>query len=221
MNIQIAVLKFDFDIRASQIHKFRGFIGNLFKNFDLIHNHDLNTGKEIYRYPLVQFKIIDKKPVIIAITKEAIQIFSDIFMTLEEIDIEGVKIPVYEKNLEMKNVEFGYSEDLFVYEFISPWIGLNQKNHQKYTDSNDSEKQEILQKSLTGNILSMSKYLDYWLTSNQRIKVDLKLKEVSVKLKGKTMIGFTGIFKTNFLIPDFFGIGKSVSRGFGGGRRIL
>ncbi len=31
------------------------------------------------------------------------------------------------------------------------------------------------------------------------------------------MIGFTGTFTftTNFLIPDYLGIGKSVSRGFG------
>jgi hypothetical protein len=46
---------------ASHIHKFRGFIGNLFKNHDLIHNHDLKTGKPIYRYPLICAEILMHK----------------------------------------------------------------------------------------------------------------------------------------------------------------
>ena len=29
------------NLRASQIHKFRGFVGNIFRDHDLIHNHDL------------------------------------------------------------------------------------------------------------------------------------------------------------------------------------
>ncbi|MCD6274298.1 MAG: hypothetical protein J7K30_16025 [Deltaproteobacteria bacterium] len=52
-------------------------------------------------------------------------------------------------------------------------------------------------------------------------KIDHKLKEVKVNLKGKNMTAFTGIFKTNFCLPDYLGIGKSVSRGFGGVRRVI
>jgi len=46
------------NLRASHIHKFRGFIGNLFKEHDLIHNHD-EKGTPIYRYPLIQFKLME------------------------------------------------------------------------------------------------------------------------------------------------------------------
>jgi len=35
------------------------------------------------------------------------------------------------------------------------------------------------------------------------------------KLKGTPMLGFLGTFSVNFEIPDYWGIGKSVSRGFG------
>ena len=81
------------NLRASHIHKFRGFIGNLFKDHDLIHNHDLKTGKPIYRYPLIQFKLIDDIPAIIAITDRAVSIFSEIFMKLDKIIIEDTFIP--------------------------------------------------------------------------------------------------------------------------------
>jgi hypothetical protein len=181
----------------------------------------LKTGKPIYRYPLIQFKLIDKTPAIIAITDKAVSIFSEIFMKLDKIIIEDTVIPVFEKDLKVEEVEFGYSDEIFMYEFASPWIGLNQKNFKKYNEADREEKNEMLKRVITGNILSMSKYLDCWLSKDQKIKIDIKLKEIKVNLKGKSMTGFNGIFKTNFLIPDYLGIGKSVSRGFGAVRRVI
>ncbi len=209
------------NLRPSQIHKFRGFIGNLFKNHDLIHNHDLKTGKPIYRYPLIQFKLINKTPAIIAITDSAVKIFAEIFMKLDKIVIEDTVIPVFEKDLKLEEVEFGYSDEIFMYEFASPWIGLNQKNFIKYNDAGWEEKNEMLKKVMTGNVLSMAKSLDCWLSKDQKIKIDHKLKETKVNLKGKSMTAFNGIFKTNFCLPDYLGLGKSVSRGFGAVRRRI
>ena len=208
-------------LRQPQIHKFRGFVGNAFKKHDVIHNHDLKTGKPIYRYPLIQFKLIDKTPAIIAITDMAVKIFAEIFMKLDKIVIEDTVIPVFEKDLKIEDVEFGYSNKTFMYEFTSSWIGLNQNNFKKYNDAGRDEKNEMLKKVMTGNILSMAKHLDCWLSQDQKIKIDHKLKEVKVNLKGKSMTAFTGIFKTNFLLPDYLGIGKSVSRGFGAVRRMI
>ena len=207
-------------LRPSQIHKFRGFVGNAFKKHDLIHNHD-EKGNPIYRYPLIQFKLIDKTPAIIAITDSAVNIFAEIFMKLDKIIIKDIVIPVFEKDLKVEEVDFGYSDEIFMYEFASPWIGLNQKNFKKYNDAGRDEKNEMLKKVMTGNILSMAKYLDCWLLKDQKIKIDHKLKDVKVNLKGKSMTAFTGIFKTNFCLPDYLGIGKSVSRGFGAVRRVI
>jgi len=36
-----------------------------------------------------------------------------------------------------------------------------------------------------------------------------------VEYKGIPVMGFTGEFRVNFKIPDFFGLGKGVSQGFG------
>ena len=207
-------------LRPSQIHKFRGFVGNTFKEHDLIHNHD-EKGNPIYRYPLIQFKLIDTTPAIIALTDRAVSIFSEIFMKLDKIIIEDTVISVVEKELKIEEVEFGYSNEIFMYEFFSPWIGLNQNNFIKYSDAGREEKNEMLKRVMTGNILSMSKYLDCWLSKDQKIKIDHKLKNIKVNLKGKSMTAFNGIFKTNFCLPDYMGIGKSVSRGFGTLKRIL
>lgn len=202
-------------LNPSQIHKFRGFVGNLFRNEDLIHNHNTDTGQSIYRYPLIQFKLIHRTPAIIAITEKAISVFMQLFMKLEQIKIDDEIIPVYEKDLKIEEADFGYTQRSIMYEFYSPWIGLNQKNYRLHGKADWKGKSDILRKVLVGNILAMSKGVGYWLGKEQVLEVDLQLREYPVTLKCRTMKGFKGHFKTNFIIPDHVGLGKSVSRGFG------
>jgi hypothetical protein len=122
----------------------------------------------------------------------------------------------------MDDVEFGFSDETFMYEFVSPWIGLNQKNFMSYKSlKTKSEHNSLLRRILIGNMLSMAKYLDFYLEKEQKITVDLKIRLKHVNLKGKQMTAFRGIFKTNFMIPDYFGLGKSVSRGFGIVKKVL
>ena len=209
-------------LKPSQIHKLRGYVGNAFKNHDMIHNHDLTTGKVIYRYPLIQFKLIDNIPTVIAITERAVEAFREIFMKLDSIHIDGCGIPVHEKNLKVEDVDFGFYVDTFMYKFVSPWIGLNQRNYKNFSMlETETERCGLLKRILIGNMLSMSKYLGVQLEDDQQIKVDIRLKSQNVILKGKKMMGYRGIFKTNFMIPDYLGLGKSVSRGFGAVRKIL
>ena len=60
----------------------------------------------------------------------------------------------------------------------------------------------------------MSKGIGY--TVSEPIKAEIgRLREVKTSLKGTPMLGFLGTFSVNFNIPDYWGIGKSVSRGFG------
>lgn len=209
-------------IYPNQIHKFRGFVGETFKDYDLIHNHDPETGKPIYRYPLIQFKLINGTPTIVSLTESAVSIFSSLFMKFDQIIIDELKLPVFEKDLYVEKVDLGYSPEKFVYEFISPWIALNQHNYHKYIKSGSKElKNQILKRNLIGNILSMGKYLDCWLKKDQTIEVEIQVREKNIILKGQPMLGFTGIFKTNFIIPDHLGLGKSVSRGYGTVRRVI
>jgi hypothetical protein len=67
----------------------------------------------------------------------------------------------------------------------------------------------------------MSKYLGVHLEKEQIIQTDTQLKQTKAILKGKQMMGFKGIFKANFMIPNYLGLGKSVSRGFGTIRRLI
>ena len=77
----------------------------------------------------------------------------------------------------------------------------------------------MLEKILVGNIISMSKGLRYTVQDPIQANI-IKIKEVRTSLKGTPMLGFLGTFSVNFYIPDYWGIGKSVSRGFGTVKRV-
>ena len=77
----------------------------------------------------------------------------------------------------------------------------------------------MLERILVGNIISMSKGLGY--TVPRKIEANIfDLRETHTKLKGTPILGFKGTFSVNFEIPDYWGIGKSVSRGFGTVKRV-
>jgi len=75
-------------------------------------------------------------------------------------------------------------------------------------------KNSLLKKILIGNILSMSKSLGYIVEVLIKVESSGVMEQKSF-LKGTPMLGFLGTFSVNFEIPDYWGIGKSVSRGFG------
>ncbi|MDS1029150.1 CRISPR-associated endonuclease Cas6 [Bacillota bacterium LX-D] len=211
---QLKIFRLSFpEIRLSTRagHKLRGFVARLFPEHDEFHNHG-KTGW-LYRYPLIQYKVIEGTPYIIGINQGAEKL-EEMEDELNELILDGSQIPIYEKALTIANEPFGILDDVVEYAFITPWMALNQRNYGQYQVSSGVEQREILRAVLTGNLLSLSKGLGYRVES--KIVVDIgKIKSIETNFKEQRMIAFLGSFFVNFAIPDYLGIGKSVSRGFG------
>lgn len=213
MQINQTIIRFpEIKLKTRDAHKLRGYFGNLFKeNSALLHNH-FEDGSLRYKYPLVQYKVVNNVPLLLGLN-EGGELLISLFLKISELNIDGVVFPVYHKNIENKKIEVAMFEDLFTYEFKTLWMGLNQKNHKIYIEGNNAERKFLLKKILTANILSFFKGIDYH--ANEKIMLTAELNEKKTKFKDKNMIAFTGCFTTNVMLPDFIGLGKSVSRGFG------
>lgn len=189
----------------------RGFFATKFNEYNLLHQH--NADKFIYRYPMVQYKMINRTPTVVGINEGA-EVLKEIYDEYEKITLNGNEYEIVERGITYKKEDFGISEKLIKYEFITPWFAFNQENFtDRYKKIGTAEQKELLRKTLVGNILSMSKSLGY--TVPGQIKCEINLNPGSSKMKGVEIATFKGEFMVNFLIPDYFGLGKSVSRGFG------
>lgn len=189
----------------------RGFFASKFNEYTLLHQH--NTDKFIYDYPLVQYKMISKVPTVIGINEGA-DVLIEICNQYDEIKLSNNIYEIVEREISYKNEDFGLSDKFYTYSFEIPWFALNQENFtDKYQRMNSTEQKELLRKTLVGNILSMSKSFGY--TVPGQIKCEPDLQPGIGIMKGVKIATFRGKFMVNFLIPNYFGLGKSVSRGFG------
>jgi len=214
--LKLARIKFpEIKLRTRDAHKLRGFFGSLFKEHSpLLHNH-YDSGQLRYRYPLIQYKVIDKVPMLIGI-EEGAELLPQLFLKIQELDIDGKIYPVNAKNIETGKEEVGFTDELKEYQFKTLWMSLNQKNHQIYIQlKTKEEKEKLLNRLIIGNILGFYSNIKMQLKPEERLLARVDVQEKSTKFKGNEMLAFSGSFVVNALLPNLIGLGKSVSRGFG------
>lgn len=210
------IIKLEFSkglLRSPDIPRFRQYLAKTFPNYNQIHNH-LENGKFRYVYPDIQFKIINKKPMIVGFGK-GIKIIKDVFMFVDEMEIHHKNIPIFNKSIEIYQSKIGLSEKIIYYKFATPWMALNQQNYKLYKKLSLRKRLTKLDRILWGNLKTVSHAFNYWIPDPDKISIEGDFKPYINKFKGNTMVTFIGNFKTNFYLPDYLGIGKQVARGFG------
>lgn len=211
MELNYTLVKFnDIDMKTRDGVKLRGYFAQKYEENDIMHNHKRDGF--IFTYPKIQYKVINNKPFICGIAEGA-NVAARVGIDTDEISVKSNELNTYEKEVIKHKVEFGLSKDYVEYKLLTPWMALNQSNIRIYRNSSNIEKEEMLKKILIGNILSMSKGVEY--TVKDTIYAWVDLQEVLAKFKNIDMVTFKGRFKVNFKIPDYLGVGKAVSRGFG------
>ncbi len=206
-------LKLSRELYPNEAPQLRGFFGNKFAEHILLHQHN-KDGTLIYNYPRVQFKILNRQAVLIGLD-EGGDLLAQLWLEVDQTKLGLETLSVQESTVQKRRVEIGEFESMVTYQFLSPWLALNQENARRYrTMPKFIDRFRLLERILVGNCLSFAKSFRHNVTL--RLQADCsKLRPVSSRLKGITMQGFTGLFRVNFLFPDRVGIGKSVSRGFG------
>jgi len=211
-------LKTNKPLKKSQTPFLRGYILNKFGKEDYVELHNHSGNGFVYTYPKIQYKVIGGDAVLVGI-REGINILGEIILNIRELNLKGEVYKVVNGYARVKFEEFGVADDMIKYKFISPWIALNERNYLKFKELDGNGRKELLERILIGNILSMSKYLDY--TVDKKLEVEiLEFNDFVVKYKGNKFIGFWGEFLVNFNIPNYLGIGRKVSKGFGSVVRI-
>lgn len=185
----------------------RGFLGYLFVNEPEFHHHSDSS----YHYPLVQYKKVHGKMLVVGLDEYATTVYNKM-VQLENIITQNEKARI--SNVDITMNSFTIHEEYGVYKFLSPWIALNKENYLKFKSADKTNRKEMLEKILVGNLLSMSKGLgiriDFMINTDIR-----KSRHMKIEAHKNQFVAFYSEFSTNITIPKFLGLGKSVSKGFG------
>jgi len=115
---------------------------------------------------------------------------------------------------EIRSEPFGITDEEHEYEFITPWLALNQQNEKKfYLLQGKPARDAFMQKLLAAQLNTFAKSLEY--SHELPIACTAHVRFVRERIDRQTVMIFKGRFRTNLKIPLYLGIGQSVSQGFG------
>jgi len=99
---------------------------------------------------------------------------------------------------------------------IYKWLPFNQDNYREFKKLEGiAEKTEFLEKILIGNIISFAKGIKWTVDNPVKLKITEIEKNGIAAVKNVKRESYDLKFTTNVSLPDYIGLGKNVSRGFG------
>lgn len=205
---------FENEIKPWEVPAFRGaVIATAGKEHILFHNHEKDKFR--YSYPLIQYKQIQGKPMIMSLGEG----IDEVHHFFEKMQI-GIMLGDRPYELKISNIFLQQqimqvSDKLWDYH-IDNWLALNNDNYIKFKSLLSlKEKLEILQKTLIGNILSFAKGIDWTIDKEIKLFITDLHGSSPITYKGQKLLAFFADFKTNVYLPNFIGLGKGASTGFG------
>lgn len=183
------------------------------KSHILFHNHE-NDGYR-YSYPLIQYKRINQQAALVCVNEgtEAVGLLlltdnSSYQIGDKEVDMEIDGVKAHQHLIQAWDSSFSYH--------LRKWLPLNQENYEEFQKIEGiAEKCKFLERILIGNILSMGKGLGIHFEREIICTITQFSEPRLMKLKNIKMMAFDIDFKCNVSIPDYFGLGKGASVGFG------
>ncbi|RIV25642.1 hypothetical protein DYU11_09825 [Fibrisoma montanum] len=213
--IRYLTVRFDTDIEQIEIPAFRGaVIEKVGREYDLFHNHADGTGF-VYRYPFIQYKRIGRNPAIICVD-EGVDAIHHFFQNQTwHIRLGNRPLELRIRDLRLNQYTLQAWEHTFRFQ-IRDWLALNEANYARFQHTSDEiDRIELLERVLTGNILSMAKGLDWHIDRKVRVRISAVSPPRLQRFKDQLLTSFDVEFATNVFLPDWIGLGKGVSVGFG------
>ncbi len=168
-------------------------------------SHTLSGGS----YPLLQYKVIRGSPLIVAIN-EGRDLLWKIYDDLDSIDCKG-EFVILEKRIIEKKAMLGPTERRLKYRFLTPWLTITEAELAKQGGTASLE--EALLPVIESNLRGLSR--NFHIPLEQPISAGFHLRSEHIVQKESGIMGFLGTFYINYEIPQFLGLGRGVSRGFG------
>lgn len=213
--VKTLLVTFDAELAPEKVSAFRGaVIEKVGRSHSSFHNHAEGDGF-LYKYPVIQYKIIHNRPSFFCVGEGVDQIHHFFGLKSWDVVVHGEKLNMTIYKLDLNQCTLNVWDKKFNYS-IRNWLALNAENYKAYqTMSSLKEKIGFLEKKLTGNILSFAKGVDWHIEKQVQVEIRELRGQKMIRYKGVPLMAFDVNFKTNVFLPNYLGLGKSASHGFG------
>jgi hypothetical protein len=214
-NIRTLLVTFHHDGPMFPIGAFRGaIVEKVGRQHAIFHNHE-DDGTSVYRYPLIQYKRFKGQPALFCIG-EGVDEIHRLFMRPDwELDILGDQVRLRVDRLDLKTHPVKLNGRLHSFR-VRDWQGLNRDNHARFHAARNAlQQKEMLERILTGNLLSFAKGIGWQIEGRVVAEVPSPPLLKRRQFKGVDVDVFDMDILTNMTLPEGLGIGKAVSLGYG------
>lgn len=184
---------------------------------DLFHNHQGDQQKVIYRYPLIQYKLLkDSKAGIICLA-EGTDAIHQLFRA-PDLDLRiGRRQQTFRvSDMQLRYHDVALTETPITYH-ITNYLPFNQERYARWQalEGQDAARAELLTATLRGNILAFAKGLGWWIDGRVHVALESLDFPRTIQFKQQRLLAFDLRFSVNVDLPPFVGLGKGVSIGHG------
>lgn len=229
-SVKTLQISFSLPLRPSEIKQWRGaFIEMAGWEDDIFHNHANETQtdeegnatvvkterKYHYRYPAVQYRVRRGRAAVFA-TGAGLSALQKVLTKADwNLNWEGEQQTLYVEDIKMYECVPAMLDTPKLYK-IYRYLPLNEKNYERWNNcAGLRERIDLLEHLLTQHIIAYCKSLNWF--PEERVVVTLQdiIKTRTVPYHKVRLKAFDLQFTANILLPDFVGVGKGVSAGFG------
>ncbi|MCP4439296.1 MAG: CRISPR-associated endonuclease Cas6 [Aureispira sp.] len=218
---EIRVLKVTFDTKLQpwEVSGFRGAMAaKVGLEHEWFHNHDnsIDPGPAYhYRYPLIQYKLHKGKPMLLCVeqgVEEAQHFFSKPDWTLN-INGKVHNMRIHRLGVDQHKIQF--LEEPATYR-IHNWLALNQEYFPLYQKARGIvARLQLLEKALKATFMAFCHHIGWEPEEQVEFNIVQEYEHKYISFKKVKMLAFNLDFQANVFIPDFIGLGKGLSHGFG------
>lgn len=213
--IRYLVIEFDNDLHPKEVPAFRGAIASKVGSEHVNFHHHLSEREFLYGYPVIQYKSIRRQAALVCVDFGVDEVHHFFQNKSWKVKIGDRQEVLEIKNLRMHQFVMQVWDKSFNYRIVN-WLPFNDVNYQKFKQSDDwMQHQSLLESILTGNIISFAKGIKWDVDKQIQVRVDEIIKRKTIRIKGQTYLGLDVNFRSNVFLPNYIGLGKSPSKGYG------